>query len=476
MADVSRGAVPLRVLVVEDSQVDAELIALELRRSGYEPAYERVADREALRESLAGGTWDVLLSDHAMPGFSSGEVLALLQEIGSDVPCIIVSGAIGEEAAVSLLQCGAVDYVNKSRLGRLGPAIARALHETEMERARQESAAALKRAHEEAEAHLAQLRAIIESMTEGLVVVDPQARILTMNPAALRLYGYQRPEDAQQLVDRHLERLEVSELAGRPVGPGERPLERALRGEVFSGLEYRVHDRLRDVDWIARYSGTPVRDAGGRLALAVITVSDVTEKVRAQEAQRREELERLLTARSAEARRRIGRELHDGLRQQLIGMRMLSAKLHQALEARSVPEAEQMEEFSSLLGQANTQVRRLIHGLVPVSIDCDSLVPALERTAANNEQWYGVPCGVHLRGRLDIDDKAADHLFHITQEAVLNAAKHSGAERIEVFLDADGPAFMLEVCDDGGGLPDDFDKRGGMGLTNMRTRAELIGA
>jgi signal transduction histidine kinase len=123
-------AVPLRVLIVEDSEEDADLIVLELKRGGYEPQYQRVDTADVMIAALEDGAWDLVLSDFSMPSFSVSEALALVQQKGIDVPFVIVSATIGEEAAVEAMRAGAHDYVLKHRLSRLVPAIQRELRES----------------------------------------------------------------------------------------------------------------------------------------------------------------------------------------------------------------------------------------------------------------------------------------------------------------------------------------------------------
>lgn len=159
----------LRVLLVEDSSDDAELNLLELQRHGIEVDDHRVETREATLEALQGREWDVVLSDHALPGFSSHEVLELLNELALDTPCIIVSGAIGEEAAVQLLQGGAVDYVNKDKLYRLDQAVRRALREADSSRARREAEAALRRSEQALRELNETLEQRVEERTRELV-------------------------------------------------------------------------------------------------------------------------------------------------------------------------------------------------------------------------------------------------------------------------------------------------------------------
>jgi two-component system, cell cycle sensor histidine kinase and response regulator CckA len=121
-------AVQLRVLIVEDSEDDAELLLRELRRSGFEPVFQRVDTQAAMRSALEQ-LWDVVVSDWGMPHFSATHALGLLQELGRDLPFIIVSGTVGEEAAVAALRAGAHDFMAKGRLTRLIPAIEREMRE-----------------------------------------------------------------------------------------------------------------------------------------------------------------------------------------------------------------------------------------------------------------------------------------------------------------------------------------------------------
>ena len=129
---------PLRVLVVEDSEDDAILLMREVKRGGYDTTYTRVDTPEDMSAALDGQEWDIVLSDYSMPHFSMPAALALLKEKGFDLPFIIVSGAIGEEAAVSAMRAGAHDYVIKGNMARLIPVIERELREAEMRRERKE--------------------------------------------------------------------------------------------------------------------------------------------------------------------------------------------------------------------------------------------------------------------------------------------------------------------------------------------------
>src|SRR5579864_706912 len=119
----------IRVLMVEDSEDDATLIARELRRGGYELAFTRVDSAEAMHTALMRERWNLVICDYSMPHFTGIDALKLLRASGSEAPFIFVSGTIGEDTAVGALKQGAQDYVMKDNLKRLIPAIRRELLE-----------------------------------------------------------------------------------------------------------------------------------------------------------------------------------------------------------------------------------------------------------------------------------------------------------------------------------------------------------
>lgn len=138
---------PLRVIVVEDNEDDALLLALELRRGGWSPELLRVQTPEALRGALTSGPWDLVISDYAMPRFNGLEALRIVNQIGAgEIPFLLVSGTIGEESAVEALKAGAGDFVMKQNLTRLVPAVEREMRDAQVRRERRESTEALRQA------------------------------------------------------------------------------------------------------------------------------------------------------------------------------------------------------------------------------------------------------------------------------------------------------------------------------------------
>jgi CheY-like chemotaxis protein len=117
---------PLKILIVEDSPMDAELLVLQLGRSGYAAEWERVDTAGAFTQRLDPNL-DIIFSDYRMPGFSGLEALRLLKASGLDVPFIIVSGSVSETDLAAARTAGAADFLLKDRLGRLGAAVAQVL-------------------------------------------------------------------------------------------------------------------------------------------------------------------------------------------------------------------------------------------------------------------------------------------------------------------------------------------------------------
>lgn len=178
---------PLRVLIVEDSEDDTLLLVRKLKKGGFDPQYKRVDTQKTLMSALENQEWDLILSDYSLPHFNALSVLELLREMKLDLPCIVVSGAIGEDLAVECMRTGAHDYIMKEQLTRLIPAIERELAEARVRRERT-------RAKLDLEEVRAQTQAIVENAVESIITIDERGQIELFNQAAEKLFGYTRED------------------------------------------------------------------------------------------------------------------------------------------------------------------------------------------------------------------------------------------------------------------------------------------
>ncbi|MGH3145912.1 MAG: PAS domain S-box protein, partial [Rubrobacter sp.] len=437
--------IPLEVLLVEDSEDDALLLLRQLQRGGYEPVWERVDTAEAMEAALDERGWDLVVSDHSMPTFSSMAALDLLQRKGFvDLPFIIVSGQIGEDAAVSAMKAGAHDYIMKDNLARLNTAIERELREAEVRRER-------RRAEEK-------YRSIFENAVEGIFQTTVDGRFLTANPALARMFGYGSPGE---LLDA------VSDIGQEIYVEAERRAELyrlAQQNGFVSGFEVRMYRKDGSPMW-ASMSARANYDASGEIAGYEGTIEDITARKRAEEA--------LREIREAE-RRRIARELHD------VVLQDLTYALQSMQVVRMIPEGVDREEEASgqmeALKRAVGGLRDAIYDLRTENAGEQSLIRALESTVELNRKMGGArSLALVVNGDFpeEVSAAAGIEVVRVVQEALVNVRRHSGAGRATVTLGIEDDEVRVDVEDDGRGFGSETSP--GIGLTGMRERVHGLG-
>ncbi len=240
--------------------------------------------------------------------------------------------------------------------------------------------------------------------------------------------------------------------AGRRIAMQIRERDRAQEA-----LE-RQHQRLEEV----------VQERTGQLRRTNIKLTS--------EIDDRKRLEQELLDVSEREQRRIGRELHDSLGQQLTGAAIMSKVLQGKLDVVSAEHGTEAAQITRLINQAIDQTRSLSRGLQPVDVESGGLVPALEMLAASTRDLFGVDCIFTPDADIQIEDSAIGiNLYRITQEAITNAIKHGQSKRIDISLCADDGAYQLAIESDGKDFPLSADDTEGMGLRIMAYRAQAMG-
>ena len=177
----------MRLLFVEDSADDVELITAELRRYGFDFDHRRVESLDALREALETESWSAILSDYNLPGFDGIDVLGAVRAHSRELPFLLVSGHVGEERAVDAIRGGANDFVFKDRLGRLGPAIERELRDVQLREERRVLFDAFRRSE-------SRYRRIFEGAPIGIGISARNGELFTINERLVSILGYSREE------------------------------------------------------------------------------------------------------------------------------------------------------------------------------------------------------------------------------------------------------------------------------------------
>jgi PAS domain S-box-containing protein len=182
------GGPPLRVLFVEDSVRDLQLIVASLERSGYRLVSERVDSPQSFEEHLSKADHEIIISDYNLRNWTAVDALEIVKKSGKDIPFLVVSGSLGDEAAAEIIKQGATDYILKDRMARLPFAIEQALEEKSLREQRKRAEEALRSSEEK-------YRLLFESNPKPMWVSDRETRaFLAVNEAAVRHYGYSREE------------------------------------------------------------------------------------------------------------------------------------------------------------------------------------------------------------------------------------------------------------------------------------------
>jgi PAS domain S-box-containing protein len=259
-------AKPLTVLIIEDNKSDAQLLVRMLTKAGYSLTFERVETAAQMRAALEQQTWEIVISDFSMPELDGFAALQVLQETGLDIPFIVVSGTMGEETAVTMMKAGAHDYVMKSNLPRLIPAVERELQQAEERRER-------KRADEALRVSEQQHRTLLQTAMDGFWLVDMQGELLEVNETYCQMSGYTE----QELLGMRISDLEDKEASSDTASHVQKVMEQGE--DRFDSRHHRKDGSVFEVEINAQYRA----NEGGQF---VVFLQDITERKQAEQALR----------------------------------------------------------------------------------------------------------------------------------------------------------------------------------------------
>lgn len=284
--------IPIRVLVIEDSEDDALLTLRELKKGGYEPEWRAVETPQGLAKALDEESWDLILSDFQMPSFDGREALRLVREKGLDVPFIIISGVLVEENAVEILKDGANDFVKKGNWARLIPAIGRELREAQSRRERELAQKEQVKAQE-------RYRNLFESAVEGIFQSSPSGRFINVNPAMAQLIGYDSPEELIESI------TDISHQIYVHTHTREHLMRAIQTTGMLSGFEAEIYRKDGSRTWVSLNS-RGVFDENGDLERIEGFAVDISERKRAEAdlAEMNRQLERLVAERTSDLKRK----------------------------------------------------------------------------------------------------------------------------------------------------------------------------
>ena len=455
---------PLRILLLEDMDIDAELVMLQLDRSGDDYDLDHAKNKREYFEKLENGTYDLIISDYALPQFTGMEAVKHLRQSDPYTAFIICTGSVNEETAVACIKAGADDYVLKDSLGRLTSAISTSLKSkaTLIERDRAEI---------ELKASEENFRALAENAPDNLYKLKPDGTILYVN--------------------RNADGLSIQELQGMNIldrtSDENREILRNAIQQSFSEktnltIEITGDPSVKNSKWYSCNIG-PVLDKKGNVDSLIFIPHDITARKRAELEmielnERLSNLTRHLHNVTDEEKKKIAMEIHDQLGQELTGHKLGLFWIQQHIKQNGIAnanEGELMERINHLI-DLNTQtiqtVRRIAHELRPVVLDDMGLLAALEWYVENFNKNPKCQCDLELNVPNVVFNKdISTTLYRIVQEGLTNINRHAKASWASVNLIAQEKTLTLTIEDNGVGTDKEKALQStSMGLFGMRER------
>ncbi len=321
----------------------------------------------------------------------------------------------------------------------------------------------------------ARYRNILHSAMDAIITVDESQHVVLFNEAAVRVFGCQQDEAIGEPLDQFIpERFRsghadhIRQFSRSPVGSRRMGAHRLVTGRRVNGEEFPIEASISHVQ-------------EGDKSFFTVILRDVTASVRDREALRQasdkmHELALLACKAREQERRRVARELHDDVAQDLAALSIDMDHVKRDVQG-NVPLRLDLERMQTSVTRAIVSTRRIAADLRPLILDDLGLDPAIEWLAENFAQRTGVPCAISVElPQPGVGEPHASAVFRILQESLANTAKHAHASKVEAFIHFRDGFILVDVADNGNGFnPDDPHGPDSMGLAGLRERARLLG-
>lgn len=460
----------LNLLMVEDSHEIIGRVLQILLQGGFDVDCLCVSTAAALDEALKSREWQIVLSDYHSLELDAEEVIQIIRGRNLNIPLIIISGEVDEEAAEHIMALGAYDFMMKSNLARLVPAIRRSLHEVKNFQRFINTQTALQKSEALFQAIASNLPGVV---FQFLLSGNNQASFPYVSDASETLLGL-----SPQML------MEKPELFPALILPEDKKSYHQLMmtsAEQLSTWNWEGCIQVKgdsDIKWIS-LRATPRRMANGATLwdgiMINITRNKLTEREIVRSREQLAELSSYLQRVKEQERARIAREIHDDIGGTLTAIKCELYPCMDTTARKSEFYQQKAKSIESLVDRVIDSTRRISLDLRPGILDC-GIVAAVQWQAKEFSDRTGIVCKVFCAtDEISLDSDLAIAIFRVFQETLTNISKHANASRIQVKLVELEGLIFLEVMDNGCGITNiDMEKQDSFGIRGMRERCQQL--